>query len=264
VVLPLQSTWLTTRSGLKRNLKESIRRSYNRTAKLSQTSAVRRLTCNEVDAAAIRRLLDLHRRRSLNEHAAITHPDAYADERNRNLLLAALPQLALAGLASLYELSLDGELVASQLALHAGTTSYVHSSGFDPSVWTLGPITMLQTELVKAAIDCGHTMINFSPGPSVSKLRWSENLWVANDFAFASGPRTLALRYGAFQAMSSLRRSASSIAFVRRQSALREGMHAAVGPSSVHETSTGGPIPARIGMGAAWLNAVSGKTPTAN
>jgi CelD/BcsL family acetyltransferase involved in cellulose biosynthesis len=229
VVLPLLPTWEATRGGLKRNLKESIRRSYNRMARWPATATVIHRTAAELNQSAISRFLELHRRRSLTRHASIAHPDAYADEQNRALLRTALPTLARAGLASIYELSMDGQVTASQLALHAGTTSYVHSSGFDPSVWDLGPVTMLQTELVKSAIGRGDSVINFSPGPSVSKLRWSESLWVANDFAFASGSRRLAVRYGAFQAMSSLRRSASSIAFVRRQSVSRDSARATVG-----------------------------------
>lgn len=218
VVLPLAETWEATRSSLKRNLKESVRRSYNRLAKAPGSWKVQHRRGSDLDAACLERFLDLHRERSSNGQASVTHPDAYADGRNRALVLAAVPRLAAEGLASVFELEIDGVVVAAQLALHAGSLSYVHSSGFDPDTWALGPITLLQTELVKYAVSAGHQYVNFSPGPSVSKLRWSEEIWVSNEFSFGAGGRRMGLAFSAFQALRSARRVNSSVSFMRRQS----------------------------------------------
>lgn len=217
VVLPLASTWAQTRSGLKRNVKESIRRSTNRLAKLAEPTDVRAVTGGELDRAVIDRFLDLHQSRSDHDGSGIDHHDAYADPRHRELLRTVLPALAQEGWATVFELHIDGVVVASQLALRAPATSYVHSSGFDPAVWSLGPTTLLQAELIRTAIECGDRVVNFSPGPNVSKLRWSEQLWVSNEFAYGAGSRSLGFRYGVFTILRSVRTSVSSIRFAGRQ-----------------------------------------------
>ena len=117
----------------------------------------------------------------------------------------------------MFELYLGGEHVASQLALHAPGTSYVHSSGFREDTWSLGPTTHLQAELVRHAIERGDAFVNFSPGPNVSKTRWSEELWVTHEFSFGAGPRSLASRFAAFQVLSSVRAALGGTAGRRSQ-----------------------------------------------
>ncbi len=242
VVLPLESTWEDTRRGLKRNLKESIRRSQNRLAKDQRPSQVVRVT-DDLDPAAVDRFLGLHQRRSANDRTTVHHPDAYADPRARDLMRSALPELGRRGLASIFELHLDGQVVAAQLALHMPGVSYVHSSGFDQAVWSLGPVTYLQAELVRHAISREDTIVNFSPGPNVSKLRWSEQLWVTHEFVYGCGPRSLQVRYAAYQTLSSLRAITSAMRFVRQNArgAKRQDVVAPTAPAKV--TGTVGVVP---------------------
>jgi CelD/BcsL family acetyltransferase involved in cellulose biosynthesis len=218
VVLPLEPTWDQTRSGLKRNVKESIRRSANRLKKDGRPWQVRARTGPDLDHAAIDRWLDLHRARAAAERATVHHHDAYADKGDRRFLKRLLPELAGKQLATLFELELDGQVVASGLALHAPGVSYVHSSGFSPDVWDLGPVALLHTEMVKHAISRGDTVVNFSPGPNVSKLRWSEQLWVVNDFVYGAGPTSLSWRYRAYLAASAVRSHVQAVAFARASS----------------------------------------------
>lgn len=239
VILALAPTWVELRSSLKRNVKESLRRSQNRLSKSGRAFAVKRQVGDSITPETIRRFLDLHRMRSDNDKASVHHLDAFADPRNRELILSVLPQLALEGRASIIELEIEGKVLASQLVLLSPGSSYVHSSGFDPEIWSLGPVTYLHAELIKAAIERGDSIVNFSPGPNVSKLRWSEQLWVTNEFAYGSGARVVGFRFGAYQAMSAVRASISAIGFVRKSSAnpaktqlpFKEGESA--GPSSV-------------------------------
>ena len=223
VVLPLQSSWEATRATLKRNIKESIRRSANRLAKDGRTVEVVRRS-EDLDLASVERFFHLHQARaSLTRPTDRHHPDAYSDDRNRRLVLDALPQLGPQGRASMFELYLGGEHVASQLALYSPGTSYVHSSGFREDTWPLGVVTHLQAELVRHAIDRGDRVVNFSPGPNVSKTRWSEQLWVTNEFAFGAGPRSLTARYAAFQMLRSLRTTLDAAG--RRRSQLAASEH---------------------------------------
>ncbi|HEU5485272.1 MAG TPA: GNAT family N-acetyltransferase [Microlunatus sp.] len=199
VVVPLDGSWLTTRSGLKRNVKESLRRSKNRIAKDGRPWAVHQHT-DDLDTVVVDRFLDLHRSRAQQEGSTSTHPDAFADPVRRAMLRAVLPRLGRKGRARMLELELGGAVVAAQLVLHAPGLTYIHSSGFIADVWDLGPVTFLQGEAISAAADRGERWINMSPGPNVAKLRWSEQLDVHHDFAYGAGNRTLRWRYGAFAA----------------------------------------------------------------
>lgn len=199
VVIPLHGSWSATRSGLKRNVKESLRRSKNRIAKDGRPWAVHQHT-DSLDVAVVDRFLSLHRSRALQEQSTSKHPDAYGDDQRRNFLRVVLPRLGVLGRARILELELGGEIVAAQLVLHSPGLTYIHSSGFTADVWSLGPVTFLQGEAISAAADRGERWVNMSPGPNVAKLRWSERLDVHHDFAYGAGPRSLRWRYAAFAA----------------------------------------------------------------
>lgn len=197
VIVPLDGAWLTTRAGLKRNVKESLRRSKNRLAKDGRTWVVHEHT-DSLDREVVSRFLDLHRSRAVQDHSTSHHPDAFSDPARRRMMSSVLPALGRRGRARVLELELGGRIVASQLVLHAPGLTYIHSSGFTADVWNLGPVTFLQGEAISAAADRGERWINMSPGPNVAKLRWSETLDVHHDFAYGAGGRALRWRYSAF------------------------------------------------------------------
>ena len=223
VILPLPDTWAELRSSLKRNIKESLRRSNNRLIKSGRQFSLHRRIGLEVTTEIVGRLLDLHRLRSENDQASVHHPDAFADARSRSLLMSVIPQLAREGRASIIELKIDGKVLASQLVLLSPGSTYIHSSGFHADIWSLGPVTYLHAEAVKGAIERGDSVVNFSPGPNVSKLRWSEQLWVSNEFAYGSGPRAVGIKFGTHQAMSAVRASRAAITFVKKSAAVKPG-----------------------------------------
>lgn len=204
VIMPIASTWEETRSGLKRNVKESIRRSGNRLKKDGRTFEVVRRG-KDIDREVVERFLDLHSRRAQHGTSSSQHHDAFARAEHHAIMIDSLPELGLNERASIFELYLDSEVVAAQVALHARGTSYVHSSGFKPETWDLGVVTHLHGEVIRHAVERGDSVVNFSPGPNVSKLRWSEQLWIHHEFSFGSGPRSLHARFGAYQALTSIK-----------------------------------------------------------
>jgi len=218
VVLELQDTWEATRAAFKRNLKESLRRGRNRLTKSGRDWHLRTLEGTELDDAAVRRFFALHAARAGFGETTSTHPDAYGDPAHRRFLTELLPHLAAAKEASLVELVVDGRVVAVQLALHAPGTSYVHSSGLDPAYWEFSAVTLLQAEVVAAAIARHDSVVNFSPGPNVAKMRWSERMHVVDDFAFATGSRRAGLRYLAFTELAALKQFRHSVAVARSNS----------------------------------------------
>ncbi|GAB7189599.1 hypothetical protein NUM3379_03050 [Kineococcus sp. NUM-3379] len=218
VILPLEGTWEQLKSSRKRNLKESLRRGRNRLEKSGLPWEVRTLAGADLDEAAIDRFFALHSQRSTFGGSTSTHGDAYADTRIRAFLRGLLPELAAAGEASIIELRVGGVVAATQLALHAARCSYVHSSGMDPDYWDYSPVTLLQAQVVIDAIGRGDEVVNFSPGPNVAKMRWSERMHVLDDFTFATADVASGVRYAAFTQLSSFNQWRRGVAIVRSNS----------------------------------------------
>lgn len=203
VIVPIGPTWAETLSGLKRNVKESLRRSRNRISKQELPwEVIRRGT--DLDTAAVDRFLSLHGMRSQRGGNA-QHHDAFAHPARRRLVRDVLPLLGADGDAAIWELWLGGREVAAQLVLHAPGTLYVHSSGFDPSTWELGPVTFLQEQAFRTACEEGVRWVNLSPGPNLAKLRWSERLLKHDEFWLSFGSRRTLVRQAALAVGRTLR-----------------------------------------------------------
>lgn len=203
VIIPIGPTWTETLAGLKRNVKESLRRSRNRLSKRDRPWDVVRRGI-DLDTAAVDRFLDLHGMRSQREGRA-QHHDAFAQPERRRFIRELLPRLGADGDAAIWELWLGGREVAAQLVLHAPGTLYVHSSGFDPSTWELGPVTHLQEHAFRAACEDGLRWVNLSPGPNLAKLRWSERLLRHDEFWISFGSGRTLLRQSALAVGRALR-----------------------------------------------------------
>ncbi len=204
VVLELGETWPATLTGLKRNVKESLRRSRNRLAKQPGTHEVIGRG-PDLDLPVVDRFLDLHRCRA-DRGGPARHHDAFAEPWRRRFVRELLPRLARAGGATIWELWRDGRQIAAQLVLHAPGTLYVHSSGFDPATWELGPVTHLQEHAFRAACEAGDRWVNLSPGPNRAKLRWSERLLRHDEFTLGFGSRRTLARLAAVGGARHLRR----------------------------------------------------------
>lgn len=213
VILPLPPTWDTLRSGLKRNLKESLRRGAN-----SLTRAGHRWSVTTPTGCANDQALDtviaLHRARAAVDEKT-PHPDYFTDPAGVAFLRAAVRRLAAIGHGGPYLLEIDGAPAAGRLVLHANGTTFFSFSGFDPRWWANNTPTTLMAECLRSAIGRGDTLANLSLGPDVAKLRWSEQLALAHDFVVVAPRRRAQLRFHLFWQL----RAASLIA--REQQQLR-------------------------------------------
>jgi CelD/BcsL family acetyltransferase involved in cellulose biosynthesis len=237
VVLRVADTWEATRSGLKRNVKESLRRARNRLAKDGRSWRILEHAGTDLDAAVVGRLLDLHTSRSEYQGSTSPHHDAFAAPGTAGLVRALLPALGAAGQASVFELELGGTVVAAQLVLNSPGGIYFHSSGFVPEVWHLSPTTALQGAAIEAAVGRGDRWVNFSPGPSEAKLRWSETLHLIDDFAYGLDSGRALARYTLFSVAKDLREARHT----RRQT-LAELLPAAAPAAPTAPTAARGPV----------------------
>lgn len=201
-LLRLGESWDATRAGFSRNAKESLRRSRNRLTKSGANVEIVEFA-NDLDRTTVDRFINFHAMRSA-EQSRIRHHDAYSEERERNLMRDLLPRLGRARRAAILELRLDGTPIAAQLVLYAPNTLYIHSSGFDPATWSMGPVVHLQGEAMRRACEEGRQWVNLSPGITLSKLRWGAHVHPFNDFAFGVGSRGAARRFELFSALKTV------------------------------------------------------------
>jgi CelD/BcsL family acetyltransferase involved in cellulose biosynthesis len=188
VVMPLDKTWPELRSRLKRNVKESIRRGYNRLDRAQSTWELVVPQNRESVEAALRQLALLHRARGAMPGKE-RHRDALEDPSALPFLLEAGPRMFDAGHLVPVVLQVDGRPVAARLLLRSNGTLFFSASGFEPAAWEYGVATTLMAECLKWAVERGDTAANLSSGPEVSKLRWSEQLSLHQDFLLTGDSR---------------------------------------------------------------------------
>jgi CelD/BcsL family acetyltransferase involved in cellulose biosynthesis len=170
-VLDLPRSWEEFRSGLKRNIRESLRHCYNSLKRdglefefevIEQPEAVRR---------GLTQFLKLHRKRASLTHTVI-HPDRFASQVSRDFLYAVCDRLAARGSVRLFALKIGAQTVAMRLGFAVGDALYLYYSGFDPEWWRYGVMTTTVAEAIKYAIANGFRVVNLSPANDVSKSRW--------------------------------------------------------------------------------------------
>jgi CelD/BcsL family acetyltransferase involved in cellulose biosynthesis len=187
-------------SALKRNVRESVRRSRNRARGVGGLST-RVLTGPDEVAGALAGLVGLHRERSLMA-GKVEHADLLDHRAERDFLADAVRSLAEERLARIHVAELDGRMVAGQLVLSAGTTDYNSVSGLDPVHWELGLNTLLIFEAMSTAAELRRRALNLSTGPDTAKTRWSETVEVYHDFAIVRGDRRSRWLYAGYAHLS--------------------------------------------------------------
>jgi CelD/BcsL family acetyltransferase involved in cellulose biosynthesis len=183
------------RPRLKRNIRESVRRSRNRSAKLVGVTFRCVSDVLEIDTA-VPDLVRLHGMRS-QMAGKIEHADVLGGTESA-FLLEAVRNLAEHGLARIYLAEHAGEPVAAQLVLSDGNTDYLSVTGLNPLYWELSFNTMLVYNALLDAVALGRTALNLSTGPSVSKNRWSSTLATYHDFTIVRTDTRSRWLYGAY------------------------------------------------------------------
>lgn len=211
VVLPLPASVEALRPGLKRNVKESVRRARNRLNRSGREWTVTTHRSPSQVARALPWLAELHAARA-QLAGRRRHGDVLADPRHRDFLAEVLPLLAEQGRAEILTLDVEERPVAALLVLHAPGAGYLGVSGVDPAWWSVSPVTLLQLTAAENAVRYGRGEFNLSLGPDVAKLRWSERIVQHPEFTVC-GPSTRSRAgYTAYAA-------AAAVAGVRREAA---------------------------------------------
>jgi CelD/BcsL family acetyltransferase involved in cellulose biosynthesis len=172
-VLQPGADWPTFKTGLKRNIKESLRRCYNSLAREGLTAQLE-VVCEPV---ALREQLPtfyrLHGLRA-DQSDTIAHPDYFEAAQHRRFIDALLGQAGngeALGLR-LFVLRVAGQVVAMRLAFQTRQELYLYYSGYEPAWGRFSVMTTLVSEVIQWAQMQGLSTVNLSVGRDVSKTRW--------------------------------------------------------------------------------------------
>jgi CelD/BcsL family acetyltransferase involved in cellulose biosynthesis len=163
--------WEVFKKGLPRNLKEAIRKCYT-TLRRDNLQYEFRVTerADEIEAR-LETFFELH---SLRARAPSTpsHADVFAPLAARKFVLEYMSCASRLGSARLFELLVEGQVVASRIGFVLGDHLYLYFSGYHPKMSKYSVMTTCKVEAIKWAIQQGIRKINLSTGRDQSKLRW--------------------------------------------------------------------------------------------
>lgn len=165
--------WPAFKTGLKRNIKESLRRCYNSLAR-EGLSAQLEVVCEPAELR--KQLPTFYRLHGLRADQAdtIAHPDYFEATQHRRFIDALLGQVgghAALGLR-LFALRVDGQVVAMRLAFQTRQELYLYYSGYEIAWGRFSVMTTLVSEVIQWAQRQGLDTVNLSVGRDVSKTRW--------------------------------------------------------------------------------------------
>lgn len=169
--LELPASWEEFRAGLSRNIKESLRKCYNSLKRDGHTFEFRVVESESETPAAMRTFFELHAARAALS-GTVTHADVFSTPRARTFLERFSEDSARRGTLRVFQLVIDGRVVASRVGFALGDELYLYFSGYDPAWGRYSVMTTAVAESIRFAIAQRFRVVNLSPGADVSKLRW--------------------------------------------------------------------------------------------
>jgi glycosyltransferase involved in cell wall biosynthesis/CelD/BcsL family acetyltransferase involved in cellulose biosynthesis len=170
-LLPISGTWEEFRRSRPRNLRESLRKCYNSLARDGHQWRFRAIESHAEVLSSLDRFYALHAGRA-GLKSSVPHPDYFASAEARRFLTDVMDRFARRGIARVFQLEIEGEVVAMRLGFQFGGSLYLYYSGFDASWSRYSVMTTVVAETIRHALEHGVTIVNLSTGADESKLRW--------------------------------------------------------------------------------------------
>jgi CheY-like chemotaxis protein len=170
-LVPLPGSWEKFRSGLSANMKEAIRKCYKHLARGGHSFTLHTVSRPQDLPASLDRLFALHSERAQLKYAT-RHRDLFAQASHRAFISDVANQFAERDQLRIFELEVDGKIVASRMAFLLGDELYLYYSGYDLEWRKHSIMTTLMCECFKWAIERSVKVVNLSKGKDPSKLRW--------------------------------------------------------------------------------------------
>jgi CelD/BcsL family acetyltransferase involved in cellulose biosynthesis len=170
-ILDLPSSWEEFRSGLQRNVRESLRHCYNSLKRDGHAFEFVVAREREQVRQGLDRFLELHAMRARAARGP-KHPDCFAGRAVREFLYDVCGRLAARDAVRLFQLRIGTRIVASRVAFVVGEGIYLYYSGFDPAWARYSIMTTTLAEAFRYAMANGIRTVNLSLGREQSKVRW--------------------------------------------------------------------------------------------
>jgi CelD/BcsL family acetyltransferase involved in cellulose biosynthesis len=169
--LNLPPSWEELRSGFPPNTKEALRKCYKSLSRDGHEFILRTAQLPEDVPEGLATFFSLHTARAGAEEG-LQHRDVFVRETAREFLSDYSAQMAARGQLRIFELIVDGKVVATRIGFALGREIYLYYSGFDPAWAKHNVMTTLMAEIMKWAIAQGAAVLNLSTGTDRSKTRW--------------------------------------------------------------------------------------------
>ncbi len=169
--MQLPESWQDLMASVSSNMRKNVRKAYEAIQSTGHNFDFRVIEQVEDVGDALDHFFQLH---SLRAHAPnmIVHPDKFTAPKNRAFITEYITEAAKRGSLRIFELTIEGEVVASRLSFYLNGTLYFYYAGYDPSWRDASVGTILIAEALKWAIGHGLKIVNLSAGKDLSKLRW--------------------------------------------------------------------------------------------
>jgi CelD/BcsL family acetyltransferase involved in cellulose biosynthesis len=169
--LPLSGTWEEFKSQLSRNMKEALRKCYNSLKRAGHEFTFRVVSEPSMAKSALEVFFELHRERA-RANDLPPHPDVFARKAARDFLLDYGQRMAERNELRVFQILVDGEVVATRVGFVLGRDLYLYYSGYRVAWAQHSVMTTVVAEAIKWAIAQGMAGVDLSTGKDPSKLRW--------------------------------------------------------------------------------------------
>ncbi|MFL9877506.1 GNAT family N-acetyltransferase [Herbaspirillum rhizosphaerae] len=169
--LPLPRQWEELKSGLSRNMKEAIRKCFNSLKRDGHQHAFTVVEQTAEVAPALMTFLRLHKLRARNPEGVL-HANVFRDRKSRHFLSAYAGASSAQGRLRVFQLSVNGAVVASRIGFLSKRQLYLYYSGYDAAWGKYSVMTTLMIHIMQWAIANDIDCVNLSTGRDPSKLRW--------------------------------------------------------------------------------------------
>jgi CelD/BcsL family acetyltransferase involved in cellulose biosynthesis len=170
-VLPLAADWEQFKSGLKRNIKESLRKCYNAPRRDGLEPRLEVAATPAEVRVALEHFVRLHAARAQRDDT-VRHRDVFASAEARRFLSDVCLRLAERGITRIFLLRLGDTVVAARVGFLLQDSLYLYYSGYDPAFSQYSVMTTAVAEALRWSIEQGLREVNLSTGEDVSKTRW--------------------------------------------------------------------------------------------
>jgi CelD/BcsL family acetyltransferase involved in cellulose biosynthesis len=211
-VLDLPKSWNDLRLQVSSNMRKNLRKSYEFLERDGFAIALHVTKRPDCVDAAMARFLTLHSARADAEGMMISHPDKFAQARERGFFGDYLRSAAERGELRIFELEIGGAVVASRVAFLIESDLYLYFAGYDPAWKSYSVMTVLMTEVFKWALAHRVERVNLSTGRDQSKERWKPREVVFGSAVQVSPTWRARTAFGPFRAYEALGRARAKAA----------------------------------------------------